>query len=484
MSEQPETPQPRSRLRKWAILALVGFLIIMALGAITYAVQLTKPFKPIRTRYAEYREVMQPRQGFYTGYIAGDVLVWAFYDHPQYGQYILLDGDLLPTDLIHFYVFTWREPGKNVSICLEEYKLTTIGNTTVRTDNRTYETSIYAPARHFVKVSVRLASTKEEKLVDVWVNNVLIMRLRHKTFPAFTPVGPYTLGSLEADRAGFMALTALVALIALAFSKTTINKVKWVPDLPPWAYILGFMILLGSIGSAWFLIRYYALIRAVHLTIPIGIVMYFYGLLLMRIRPSAFYFSRLHVGAGQPRKDLIVYDVVRKLSEDEYELAPASWRQFFRTLLGKKRTLRLATPDGFTPLWYIDLGMGDREYIFREIHENGPNTTVLIAPLHALDVEKWTYERLGVEDLARDKEELRHQLHHIRATMELEIDRRTRENVLYYWELRRRCFLGPRGPRPPMPTVEEKVGEGAVEGTPERAETSTEGEGGGGEAAS
>jgi len=57
--------------------------------------------------------------------------------------------------------------------------------------------------------------------------------------------------------------------------------------------------------------------------------------------------------------------------------------------------------------------------------------------------------RLGVEDLARDKETLRRQLHEVRARMELEIDRRTQENIRYYWELRRRSFLGRRGPVPP-----------------------------------
>ncbi len=457
MAEAPEARAGREhrlpRIPKWALVTALILLGLIALGAIAPALSQLQHVKirlsPIPP---EYQEIMRPRRGFYMGRVAGDVLVFVFYEHPQYGLYPVLDGDLVPTNELIFYLFSWHD--HETRIVLDEYilEVRVQGNTTVelKLDERTYEESIYLPARRFVSLTVQLAEAKVEKRLDVYVQGSLIMRLRHKTFPAFTGVGFYTLGSLEKDRAAFIGLAATVCLIALAFSRATISRVKYVPDIPRWLEVGLFFAGLAAIGAAWWLITYFALIRALHLLIPVGIVAYFYGLYLMRQKPVDFYLTRMHVGAGQPRKDIEIKSVVRKRLENVWELAPETWREFFKFMLGHRRLLKLRTADGREPLWYIDLGDGDREYIFQDMEEDEHGDLVVtVAPLHALDVERWTYMRLGVEDLARDKETLRRQLHEVRARMELEIDRRTQENIRYYWELRRRSFLGRRGPVPP-----------------------------------
>ena len=455
-------PHGRERWKKRLAILAVVFLALIALGILIQATQLQISPWP-----EEYEEVMAPpKPGFYTGYCAGDVWVFLFYEHPQYGLRPLRGGDLVPTDELIFYFLAFEDT--KAEIRLEEYMPELRGNVTVKLENRTYRDMVHCLGRHITgPVRVQLDSAATMKTLDVYVNGQMVVRLRHKTFPAFLTAGYYTLGSLEMDRAGFVVLTALVCAIAMGFSRATIGKIKYVPDIPRWAVILLFCIILGIAGLAWWLIRYYALIRAAHLSIPIGFFIYIYGLYLMRSRPNEFYFSKMYVGGGTPRKDILMFQVTAKRSEGEFELAPESWREVLKAiLLGRRKILELRTPDGFTPLWCIDLGGGDREYIFQDIEEVDGRIVVTVAGLHALDVERWTYELIGVQDLARDKEQLRRQLHELRATMELEIDKRTQENIRHYWELRRRCFLGRRGPQPPMITAGREVGE--AQGAPGR----------------
>ena len=454
MAASPELPpglRPagRERWKKWVA---IGFLVLLGLALLGYFAPRLQRVE-IRLLPREYEEFMRAKSGFYPAYMAGNVLVFVFYQHPQYGLYPLEDGDLLPSNELIIYLFSFAPAEANITA--EEYVLVerVVGNQTVRAklDLRTYTLSAYLPGRQFVETRLRVREAREERTLDVYVNGFHILRLRHKTFPAFITMPQYTLGSLEADRAGFIGLTTIVVLLALGLAKSTIRRVKWVPDLPRWLVASGLLIALVAVAAAWYLIAYFALVRALHLLVPVGIFSYFYGLVLMRQRPIDFYLTHMEVGGGQPRKFITIVPVTRQVEEGMWEVAPERWRDFFKAvLLGRKRFLRLLTPDGFTPRWFIDLGAGDREYVVEGLEHNGRELTATIAPLHKLDVEKWTYQALGVQDLARAKEILRRSLMRLRARMWAIVDQQTHENVRHMVELRRRLFLGPRGPQPPV----------------------------------
>ena len=407
----PPEARPRERWKKRLAILAVIFLALIAVGVLAQVA----PHLELRLWPEEYEEVMRPKGGFYMGKVAGNVLVFVFYEHPQYGLYPVEDGDLIPANELIFYLFSFEDT--EATIKLDEYipETRVIGNSTVtlKLENRTYEDSITIPGRHFQRVTMRLAEARVMKRLDIYVNGQLIMCVRHKTFPAFVGVGYYTLGSLEADRAAFVGLAVLACVIGFGLARATINKVRYVPSLPRWLEALSLFIGVATVAAAWWLITYYALIRAIHLLVPVGLVAYVYGLMLMRIRPSEFYLTYMEIGAGQPRKHILVVPVIRKLSEAEYEVAPQSWRDFLKALFGRTRKLRLISEDG-APKWFIDLGEGDREYVIEDlVVEDGGVLMAKVAGTHALDVELWTYDRLSVEDLARDKE------HYRKALMDL-----------------------------------------------------------------
>lgn len=375
---------------------LYFFLFLLAIIALALTI-----------KYSGFRlpEIEMPYKGFYKGVIASDKTVFFFfYEHPQYGLTPLpLYGTLRSNTLI-VYVYSPLKSGE-INLTIVSYipksqqVKEVVGNETiiktvmVPSDNRTQTYFIQVSNNEFVTDKLEFPTSRGYRHCLVYYNGKYLFKFHHQTYKAYLEAPKYTLGTLFLDRLAYIIGTVIICMIAFAFSKLAIRRIKYVPELPRWviAVLPTALIALAGFG-AFYIIYYYALIEATYTYIPIFALMWIFGLYVVRIKPITFYLTCIEK-TDIPTKTYEVLEVVK--SENKYYLASNSWKDF---LLGKRKEIKFEGD----PVWYwIIEGTDDREYIFEDIQENDKEIIIKLAGIHYKIVEEVLSERTNVEKIAK-----------------------------------------------------------------------------------
>ncbi|RLJ02258.1 MAG: hypothetical protein DRP11_03210 [Candidatus Aenigmatarchaeota archaeon] len=394
------------------LLYLILFFVVI--GAISF----TLDYLNIRFELPE--DLTPPRGGFYRGFVGEGVLFFATYYHPQYQELPLTKYSTLHSNTFTLYAFSFstRDVTLEVVTYLVRNETRTIkeGNTTrtvsilVPYDERAVKVPIHVIGGSFSKVEVELPTSLRLREAEIRLNGRVLFRFKHETWKAFLPAPRYTLGTLFLDRMAYMAGTTLVCLFAFAVAKATINRVKYVPEMPRWiiAILPTLLIILGAFG-AFYVVYYYALLEAAYTFIPIFVLAWIFGLYLVRPKPIIWYLSRI-VNTEQPTKRLEMIEVI----QDENRFwTMQGWRDFLR---GRKREVTLVGNEKDDPAWWFNIeGSNDRFILYDDVLENEDRIAIKVAPLHEKSVEEWQVGLLEVKSLAEAYEKTKKDLYRVKA---------------------------------------------------------------------
>jgi len=406
-------------------------LYLILFFAVIGALSFTLDYFNIRFELPE--DLTPPRGGFYRGFVGEGVLFFATYYHPQYQELPLTKYSTLHSNTFTLYAFSFstRDVTLEVVTYLVRNETRTVkeGNTTrtvsvlVPYDERVVKVPIHVIGGSFSKVEVTLPTSTRLRHAEIRLNGRVLFRFYHETWKAYLPAPRYTLGTLFLDRMAYMAGTTLVCLFAFAVAKATINRVKYVPEMPRWvvAVLPTLLLILGMFG-AFYIVYYYALLEAAYTFIPIFVLAWIFGLYLVRPKPIIWYLSRI-VNTEQPTKRLEMIEVI----QDENRFwTMQGWRDFLR---GRKREVTLVGNED-DPVWWFNIeGSNDRFIVYDSVLEEENRIAIKTAGIHEKTVEEWMNEYMQVKTLSRDKEEWRRKYLEVEAEKEREITRRTMEGV-------------------------------------------------------
>jgi len=347
----------------------------------------------IRVELPRFEELTPPRGGFYKGFTGGGVLFFATYEHPNYGEVALREYAELHSNKFRIYAFSFST--RDVELEVVSYLVRT-ENRTVREgnvtrtetvevpyDQRTIKVPIHTIANSFTKTDVELPTSLKERRVDIRLDGHTIFTFKHETWKAYIPAPRYTLGTLFLDRLAYMAGTTLVCLLAFAFAKATINRIKYVPEMPRWvlAVLPSILMFLAGFG-AFFIIYYYALLEAAYTFIPIFIVSFIFALYVMRPKPTTWFLGKV-VNTEQPTKRLEMIEVIQ---DENKWWTMMGWRDFIR---GRRYEVVLKGNEK-DPVWWFQVeNSNDRYIVIDDWEEIGDKVVIKVAPIHEKDIEAW-----------------------------------------------------------------------------------------------
>ena len=297
-------------------------LYVILIFATLSAVAFTLDYFNIRLQLPSFEELTPPRGGFYRGFTGKGVLFFITYESPQYGECPLVKYSTLHSNKFNLYAFSFST--RDITLEVETY-LVRFENRTVKEGNitrtetvevpydiQTFKVPIHTIANSFTKTEVELPTTLKKRRVDIKLDGRTIFTFKHETWRAYIPAPRYTFGTLFLDRLAYMAGTTLVCLLAFAVAKATINRIKYVPEMPRWviAFLPTILLMLAAFGAIY-IVYYYALLEAAYTLIPIFILAWVYGLYLVRPKPIIWYLSKI-VNAEQPTRRLEAIEMFRQ----------------------------------------------------------------------------------------------------------------------------------------------------------------------------
>ena len=357
-------------------------LYVILIFATLSAVAFTLDYFNVRLQLS-FEELAPPRGGFYRGFVGKGILFFATYEHPQYGECPLVKYSTLHSNKFNLYAFSFST--RDVTLEVVTY-LVRLENRTVREGNTTRTETIEVPydvqtlkvpihviANTFTKTEVELPTSRQERRVDIKLDGRIIFQFKHETWRAYIPAPRHTLGTLFLDRLAYMAGATLTCLLAFAVAKATINRIKYVPEMPRWviAFLPTILLMLAAFGAIY-IVYYYALLEAAYTLIPIFILAWIYGLYLVRPKPIIWYLSKI-VNAEQPTRRLEAIEVI----QDENKFwTMLGWRDFLR---GHKREVVLIGNEENEPAWWYAVeGSNDRFIIYDSILEGDDRIACLL----------------------------------------------------------------------------------------------------------
>lgn len=385
--------------------------------AVVSAASFTLDYFNVRFELPE--EFRLPKGGFYRGFTGEGVLFFATYQHPQFQEVPLQEYATLHSNTFTLYAFSFstRDVTLEVVTFLVRNETRTVkeGNTTrtvsvlVPYDERVVKVPIHVIGGSFSKVEVNLPTSTQLRQAEIRLNGRVLFKFYHETWKAYLPAPRYTLGTLFLDRMAYMAGTTLVCLFAFAVAKATINRVKYVPEMPRWVVaVLPTLLLLLGLFGAFYVVYYYALLEAAYTFIPIFVLAWIFGLYLVRPKPIIWYLSRI-VNTDQPTKRLEMIEVI----QDENRFwTMQGWRDFLR---GRKREVALVGNEDDPAWWFNIEGSNDRFILYDSVLEEENRFAIKTAPLHEKSVEEWQVGLLEVRSLAEAYEKTKKNLYRVKA---------------------------------------------------------------------
>ena len=379
-------------------------LYVIFFFAVIAAASFTLEYLDIRLELPGFEELTPPRGGFYKGFAGEGVLFFATYEHPNYGEAALREYAELHSDTFRIYAFSFST--RDILLEVVSY-LVRMENRTVRTgnvtrtetvevpyDQRTVKVPIHTIANSFTKIDVELPTSVKERRVDIRLDSRTIFTFKHETWKAYIPAPRYTLGTLFLDRLAYMAGTMLVCLLAFAVAKVTINRIKYVPEMPRWvlAVLPSILMFLAGFG-AFFIVYYYALLEAAYTFIPIFVVSFFFALYVMRPKPTTWFLGKV-VNTEQPTKRLEMIEV----TQDENKWwTMMGWRDFLR---GHRYEVVLKG-NGDDPAWWFQIeNSNDRYIVIDDWEETEDKVVIKVAPIHEKEIEAWQSGLIETKSLA------------------------------------------------------------------------------------
>jgi len=390
----------------------------------------------------EFPEMEMPPKGFYKGFTGNGILFFITWIHPQFDEVPLRKYGTLHSNQLYIYAFSFSSKDVELEIVsyLIRYENRTIkeGNVTrtetveVPYDVRTLKVPIHVIANSFTKTEVELPTSKQERRVDIKLGGRTVFTFKHETWRAYLPAPRYTFGTLFLDRLGYMIGTMIVCFLAFIAAKITVNRVKYVPEMPRWAIAilpsaLLFMLAFGVI----YIVYYYALVEASYTYVPIFLIAWIFGLYMMRPRPTVFWFYKRLKPYRIRKKVRVPIEVV----EDHGRFYTISgWRDF---LLGRRKEIVIDRSEQY--ISYDDFTQ-DREYYFEEMKENEDKIYVKVAGPEFDDIDAYESGLLKVENLSSEKEYYRQEMLRLQAEGEAEVDKRVKEALEMFRETFRKAL--------------------------------------------
>jgi len=399
-------------------------LYVILIFAVLSAVAFTLDYFNVKFEMPGFEELTPPRTGFYRGFTGDGVLFFATYSHPNFGEVPLVQYSTLHSNKFNLYAFSFSTKDitlevvtylirtENRTIC--EDNITRTETVEVPYDMRTVKVPIHVIAKSFSKVEVELPTSMQEREAEIRLNGRTLFRFKHETWKAFLPAPRYTLGTLFLDRLAYMAGTTLVCLIAFAVSKATINRVKYVPEMPRWviAFLPTILLMLGGFG-AFFVVYYYALLEAAYTFIPIFALAWIFGLYLVRPKPTVWYLGKV-VNTEQPTKRLEMIEVIQ---DENKWWTMMGWRDFIR---GRRYEVVLEG-NGDDPAWYFQIeNSNDRFIVYDSVKEYPDRVVVKVAPIHEKEIEEWQSGIIETRSLADALHKAKQDLYRLKASAKKE----------------------------------------------------------------
>jgi len=208
--------------------------------------------------------------------------------------------------------------------------------------------------------------------------------------------------------------TTAICLLAFAVSKATINRIKYVPEIPRWllAFLPTILISLTGFG-AFFVVYYYALLEATYTFIPIFVFAWIFGLYLVRPKATVWYLEKV-VNVEQPTKRLEMIEVIQ---DENKWWTMSGWRDFLR---GKKYEVVLEGKEKEPAWWFQIEGSNDRFIVINEWKEAEDKVIIKVAPLHEKEVEAWQSGTIEVKSLAEALHKAKQELYRVKASAKKE----------------------------------------------------------------
>jgi len=399
-------------------------LYVILFFAVLSAVAFTLDYFDVRLKIPGVEELTPPRTGFYRGFTGEGVLFFATYMHPNFGEIPLSEYSTLHSNAFRLYAFSFST--RDVTLEVVTYKVR-VENRTVREsnvtrtetvevpyDHKTVKVPVHVVANSFSKVDVELPTSLTERRAEIRMDGRTLFCFKHETWRAFLPAPRYTLGTLFLDRLAYMVITTLVCLFAFAAAKATVNRIKYVPEMPRWviAFLPTVIMILGGFG-AFYIVYYYALLEASYTFIFIFVFAWIFGLYLVRPKPTVWYLGKV-VNSEQPTKRLEMVEVIQ---DENKWWTMQGWRDFLRG----RRIEVVLEGNGADPAWWFNVeGSNDRFIIYQETEEQEDRFIIKVAPIHEKEVEAWQSGAVEVKSLAEALHKAKQNLYRIKASAKKE----------------------------------------------------------------
>lgn len=375
-------------------------------------------------------DIPTPEKGFFLGARTQEAFIFPFYEHPDAGLAPLKPFETLYSNSLTLYALAFgkgHEETLNIQMFYVEVLILENETRETKRDIQEFGFVLSLSQYKITENVLELPTHLREYTIELYSEDERqIFMFKHETHPLYLPARKYTLGNLFMDRLAYVVSALMITLVALGFSKVTVDKRKVVPRLGVgtglWLMTMAFIVLYIS---AKVLIYKFGLLNIWWTYLPLIFSSYLFGFAILKPSAIILYFMKT-IDSNVPTKEVDSISAVKR--QNRFYNAKISWRAF---LIGKEEQIDFQGE--YYWYWHIK-DSDDRIYIHKSISKDDL-LKVELAGIHFKDVDEFLSELTTVTNISEQKETFRKELLELLAKFEVVVDRRALQFTKKYMEL-------------------------------------------------